>query len=211
MRMIPDANAFLALAAVLVAAVVSGRLVRRLGLPSVTGQILAGIALGPSALAVFDLDDIHALDAITDFALSLIALTIGGHLQLKRLINAKKRLSLQLLAEITVAPLLVFVAVFALGGTSWMMAGLLATLAVSTAPATVVAIVKETRSRGVFSKTLVATVALNNLASVALFVLAYSATQVKLDPSIPSDLLHLATAPFRELVDQHQSSLNTLR
>ena len=198
--MLPDANPFLALAVVLVAAVAFGRLIRRLGLPSVTGQILVGVALGPSALGVFDAGDIHALGPIADFALSLIAVTVGGHLQLKRLLNAKKRLSLQLLAEITVTPLLVFAAVSSLGGTDWMMGSLLATLAVSTAPATIVALVKETHSRGVFSKTLVATVALNNMACVALFVLAYTAARVELDPSLPADLLHLVTAPFRELV-----------
>jgi mannitol/fructose-specific phosphotransferase system IIA component (Ntr-type)/Kef-type K+ transport system membrane component KefB len=49
---------------------------------------------------------------------------------------------------------------------------LLSALAVSTAPATIVAVVKEARARGVFVKTLVAAVALNNMACVFLFEVA---------------------------------------
>jgi PTS system fructose-specific IIC component len=59
-------------------------------------------------------------------------------------------------------------------GMTWEPASLLAALAVSTAPATIVALVKETRSRGVFVKTLVAAVALNNVACILLFELARS-------------------------------------
>ncbi len=54
---------------------------------------------------------------------------------------------------------------------------LLAALAVSTAPATVVAVVKETRSRGVFVKTLVAAVALDNMACIFLFAIAHSVSR----------------------------------
>jgi PTS system fructose-specific IIC component len=52
---------------------------------------------------------------------------------------------------------------------------ILAALAVSTAPATVVAIVRETRSTGVFVRTLLAAVALNNIACLCLFEIAHSA------------------------------------
>ena len=49
---------------------------------------------------------------------------------------------------------------------------MLAAVAIATAPATTVAVVKETRSKGVFVKTLVAAVALNNMACIVLFEVA---------------------------------------
>jgi mannitol/fructose-specific phosphotransferase system IIA component (Ntr-type)/Kef-type K+ transport system membrane component KefB len=55
------------------------------------------------------------------------------------------------------------------------LAVLLGTLAVSTAPATVVVLVRETRARGVFVKTLIAAVALNNMACLFLFEVARAA------------------------------------
>jgi PTS system fructose-specific IIC component len=47
-------------------------------------------------------------------------------------------------------------------------------MAVSTAPATVVALIKETRAKGVFVKTLIAAVAFNNISCIVLFSFARS-------------------------------------
>ena len=56
-------------------------------------------------------------------------------------------------------------------------------IAISTAPATVLAIVKETRSKGIYVRTLIAAVALNNLACIFLFEVAEDATQRNRPPS----------------------------
>ncbi len=198
--MLTDANPLLALAFVLVAGVMSGQLATRIGLPSVTGQILAGIVLGPSVLRVFTESSIHGLEPITRFALSLIAVTVGSHLHLKKLRNATRRLSWQVALESTLTPGLVLIGVLAFGGTHWALAGMLAAAAISTAPATIVALVKEAHAKGVFVKTLVATVALNNIACVALFELAHTAAQVAFDPSRSHSFWDLTLAPFRALL-----------
>jgi len=53
-----------------------------------------------------------------------------------------------------------------------LMAALFATASIATAPATVVAVVGEARAKGVFVKTLIAAVALNNMACIFLFEVA---------------------------------------
>ncbi len=173
----------LSLAVVLVAGVASGMAARRIRLPAVTGQILVGILLGP-VLHVFDHETLRGLEPMTDFALGLMAVAVGSHLHLRRLHNAKTRLLLLVVLESTLTPIFVLTAVMLVPGTSWTMAVLLAALAVSTAPATILAIVKETRSKGVFVKTLIAAVALNNIAAIALFELARTVTADALDATI---------------------------
>jgi len=160
------------LAVVVVAGLVGGALARKLRVASVTGQILAGVGLGAAGLHMFREADVTALQPVTQFALGLITLVVGGHLNLRRLRNAGMRLGLLLLAEVTLTPLLVYVVAVKLLGASGEVGVLLAALAISTAPATVVAMVAETKAKGVFVKTLMGGVALNNIACVVLFEVA---------------------------------------
>ncbi|MCZ6574659.1 MAG: PTS sugar transporter subunit IIA [Planctomycetota bacterium] len=174
-----DANPLLTLSVVLVAGVGFGTLAKRFHLPAVTGQILVGILIGPAVIGVFRGETIHDLEPVIDFALGLMAVDVGSHLALRRLGNAKRRLALLLAFEAALTPALVFAGVFLLsGGMSWYMSNLLAAIAISTAPATILAIVKETRSKGVFVKTLVAAVALNNLVCILAFELAHTVARV---------------------------------
>ncbi len=194
-----DWNPLLRLAVILVAGVASGRVARRAGLPAVTGQILVGIVLGP-VLHLFDAEALSALAPVTHFALGLMAVAVGSHLHLRRLRNAKKRLGLLLAAEVLFVPSLVGAGVALLPGGSWPFAVLLAAIALSTAPATILAIVRETRSKGVFVKTLVAGVALDNIAAITLFEVAHAVVRAHLDPTLGGGGLGLIVLPVRVLV-----------
>ncbi len=173
MAVLPRADPLFALAIVIAAGVASAWLARQARLPGITGQIMAGVLIGP-VFHLFDMRAVHGLEPLTHFALSLIAVTVGAHLNFKRLRNAGRRLAFLFLLEATVTPALVFGGMLLVPGMTWEPAALLAALAVSTAPATIVALVRETSSRGVFVKTLVAAVALNNVACILLFELARS-------------------------------------
>jgi len=196
--LLPDADPLLTLAIVLIAGVLSGAAARAVRLPGITGQILAGLILGAGILHVFPPSAIRGLEPMTHFALGLMAVTVGAHLNIKRLRNAGKRLSILLLAEATVTPAIVLAVMLPLvyfipgieGG--WPMALLLAAIAVSTAPATIVALVKESRAQGVFVKTLVAAVALNNVACILLFEIARSVGSLAMVPEVgPAEAIGL--------------------
>ena len=196
---LPDADPLLTLAVVLVAGVLSGRLARKVGLPGVTGQILAGLLLGPF-LGVFEEQSVRGLQPLTHFALALMAVTVGAHFNLKRMRNAGKRLALLFLAEATITPALVLVALAWVPGVSWPLALLLAAIAVSTAPATIVALVKETRSRGLLVKTLVAAVALDNVACILLCELARSLLGAGLGNGPPPGVREFVLGPGQQLL-----------
>ena len=167
-----DAGPLLILAVVILVGVAFGAAARRVGLPGITGQILAGLVMGRSGLDLFGEQSLAGLEPLTHFALGLMAVTVGAHLNLRRLRNAGRRLFLLFLTEATITPILVFTSIWLLGRTSPVIAMLCAAAAVSTGPATIVALVKETRSKGVFVKTLIAAVALNNMACIVLFEVA---------------------------------------
>ena len=194
-----DPSPLLILAVVVVAGVVSGHLARLIRLPSVTGQILVGILLGPSVLTLFESRAVHGLAPVTHFALAIIAVAVGSHLHLPRLRNARVRLAALFTTEITITPLFVFVGVIFLPGVEWPLALLLAALSISTAPATVLALVKEERAEGVFVKTLIAAVALNNLACISAFELAHLTARAFLDTQDDNVLLILLS-PARQIL-----------
>jgi Kef-type K+ transport system membrane component KefB/mannitol/fructose-specific phosphotransferase system IIA component (Ntr-type) len=198
LEVLHHAEPLLLLAMILVAGTLCGALSRRLGLPGITGQILGGIALGGAGLGLFSERSLSGLEPITDIALSLIAVTVGAHLHIPRLRNAVRRLSYLLLAESTITPLLVGSAVYLLGGVSLELAILFAAVSIDTAPATIVALVREARAKGVFVKTLIAAVALNNTACIVVFEL--SRALIATDFELRSDQLWTVHGPLSQLL-----------
>ncbi|MGK0216787.1 MAG: PTS system fructose-specific IIC component [Planctomycetota bacterium] len=198
MPLLPNADPLLTLGVIIVAGVLFGSLAKRISLPAVTGQILAGLLLGP-VLHVFGEDALAGLRPLTSFALGLMTVSVGAHLNLKRMRNAGKRLAWLFVLELVLTPIIVVTAMLTLPDIEWNVALLLGAIAISTAPATIVALVKETRARGVLVKTLVAAVALNNVACILAFemvrALAFSNTGI----DAPLEHLGAMLDPLRQL------------
>ena len=193
-----EANALLLLSVVLLAGAAAGLLSKRLKLPAVTGQILIGIIVGPAALHIVPAAAHNVLEPVIGFALGLMAVDVGGNLGFRRLRHAKSRLAWLVLFELTLTPLFVFAGVWLAFDIQWYMAHLLAAIAISTAPATVIALVKETNSRGVFVKTLVAAVALNNLVCILAYESARTMAQAAASAQVTT-LVDLLLAPAIQL------------
>jgi len=173
MSSVPEALSYasplLLLAIVLGVGSLAGSLASRLGLPRITGQILCGVVMGHAGFELFSAESLAGLTPMTEIALGLIAVTVGAHLHVARLRNATRRLSFLLVSEATITPLVVGGVLYWIGGATLDKAMLFGAVSIATAPATIVAIVRETRSKGVFVKTLVAAVALNNTACIVIF------------------------------------------
>ena len=181
--MLADANVLLLPAVILAAGTVCGNLAKLVHLPSVTGQIVAGVLMGASVFGVLTEENLHSLRPLVDFAVGLMAVAVGSHLNFSRLRVARRRLMMRLLLESILTPLIVYGGLILFTDIASSTALLLATIAVSTAPATVLAIVKETTSKGAFVTTLLAAVALNNLACIILFELARTIARTAVAPA----------------------------
>jgi mannitol/fructose-specific phosphotransferase system IIA component (Ntr-type) len=199
MAKIPGADPLLILATVLLVGMALGWLATRLRLPSVTGQIVAGVAIGRAGFELFEYEAVSALQPVTHLALAWIAATVGAHLNLRRLRNAGTRLGLLFVSEALVTPLIVAAALLAFTRVDPVVAALLSALAISTAPATVLAIVRESRAWGVFVKTLMAGVALNGIACILLFEAARAIGRLTLQAG-PGLALDVVVDPLLSLV-----------
>ncbi|MFP4510650.1 MAG: cation:proton antiporter [Spirochaetaceae bacterium] len=152
---------------------VLARISETLGLPEITGFIVAGLIMGSGGLAVLGSNASEDLSVITEVALGLIALTIGGELRLSKL-----RRVLGSVAWITVGqfvlPFLLVSSTLIFLQTSTPFALLLGVVATTTSPAAIVAVVQSTRARGTIIDSLYGTVALGDALSVAAFGIVLS-------------------------------------
>ncbi|MEN8258728.1 MAG: cation:proton antiporter [Thermodesulfobacteriota bacterium] len=175
----------LAFAILLATGLVVSYLGKSLKLPSVTGYILAGLLLGPSGFGLISEDLAgHHLNHFTEIALMLIAFGIGEHIEFKELKKVARSVGYIALAETSCTFILVSVACFfaTLYSQSatpyWQfpqlfsLAILLAAVAVATAPASTLHVVRELEARGPLTSNLLAVVAINNSLAIMAFGVA---------------------------------------
>ena len=170
----------LGIALLLSVGLVFGKAAQFVRLPSVTGFILAGLALGPSCFGIISMESVgHRLDHFTQIALMLIAFGIGEHIELRRLGKIAKDVGYISVVQALAAFLLVAIGVYV---TTWLLAGaetnhldtlilsiLLGAVAVATAPAALLHVVREMGARGPLTSTLMAVVAVDDGIAIIIF------------------------------------------
>lgn len=162
-----------AIGVVLIVGYLLGKLADKLKLPAVTGYIIAGILLGESIGKVIELKMVHALRPITEIALGLIALAIGGEFSRTKLKAIGKGVVILTFFQIGLTFVLVSGALI-LVGFRYEFSLLLGAIGTATAPAATVAIVQSLRARGKFIDYLYGLVALDDAGSVILFGLVFA-------------------------------------
>ncbi len=172
--LVTEMDPLLIVSIILIAGFLGGWVAARLHVPRITGNMLAGLLVGPACLDLFPEMNVAAtLQPLTNFAMGLITVSIGSTLSYRRIHNALRRIIAISVAEVFAAAILVTVA-FLLLGMDWQVAFAIGCIAASTAPATILALVREVRAKGTFVKTLLSVVALDNLLCIMLF--AFSST-----------------------------------
>ncbi len=192
-------NLIFGVGVLLLAGFVGGKVAARLKLPSISGYVVAGIALGPSVLNLVPDHVVESLAPLPHIALGLIAITIGSEFRLARL----RRTGRNILIITAVQLLATFAAVsFALRqfGAPLPMALLLAAIGSATAPAATVAIASELRARGPLVSTLFGVVALDDAFAIALFGFVMALTATMIGGTGMTGPLAMVLHPLREIV-----------
>ena len=182
---------FIYIAILLLAALLSTRLVRILKLPNVTGYIVTGIIVGPFVFGLlfnhFSYDGIKEsiiyqyidrISWVSTVALGFIAFSIGTSFKLKVLKTVGKRVVVITILEALFASLFVIVSLMVLHfvapeQVSWELVLTLGAIASATAPAATLMVIKQYRARGPLVDTLLPVVALDDAAALILFAILF--------------------------------------
>lgn len=161
------------LAVLVLTGILFTRLARRIHLPAVTGQILGGIIIGHYILNIFPENAYESFAPVTKFVLGLIGLTIGSHIDFRKLHNAGRRIIWIALFDLVLTIPLVYLGLRYIAGMTFHVSLIAAVIAGATAPGSVIHVINEKRSKGIFTKTVLAVVALNNVIVILLFYTVY--------------------------------------
>jgi len=185
---IPDdvgARAALVFGFLMLSGFVIGELVAKRQIPRITGYLLAGMACGPSLLALVDREVIEHLRLVDDLALALIAFTAGAELKTSRLRARARSITSVTLVQTGMVflatglilwllrPILTFCHGLATAQVLSVVA-VLALIATATSPSTAVAVIIEARSKGDITDTVLGTTVLKDIVVLVGFSLVMS-------------------------------------
>lgn len=157
----------------LIAGVLAGYLAGWIGVPKVSLYILVGLAIGPSILGWIPKQHLHEFDPVLKLALAMVLLEIGSRFRvgmIRRIIRSAVPLSL---GELVCTFAFVSVALY-LFGEPLASSILLGGLALATAPATTIVVLREYDSEGPVTSYTYFLVALNNLAAIVGFEILFA-------------------------------------
>ena len=161
-------NEILSVGLILFAALAAGHLAQRVRLPEVTGYLAMGALIGPTALDVITHDNLEALQLLSEVALGLILFSIGTIFEADTFRPLGARVAVITAAEAFAACLLVIAAMLLLG-MPVAVAVLLGVIAMETAPATTLMVIREYDSRGPLTDAVLALLAMNNMLVLTTF------------------------------------------
>lgn len=173
-----------------------GRLVKLIGLPNVTGYLIAGLLIGPYVFNIVSFETVDSISIVSEMALGFIALSIGAEFNLSYFREVGK--APVLIAFFGALLTIVFVALgLILFGIEIPLAIILGTIASATAPAATIMVIRQYNANGPVTKTLISAVAVDDAIAIAAFGFALAC----LNPTISGgkDLLMSILSPFIEL------------
>lgn len=150
-----------------------GKLAAKVRLPEITGFIFAGILMGDTVTGIIPHHMGEDLKLVTEVALGLIAITIGGEFYAAKLRRLGGAIVVITLVQIFVTFAVVTVALMVFR-MPLPFALLMGAIASATAPAATVAIVQSLRARGKFVDYLYGVVALDDAGAVVLFGVVFA-------------------------------------
>lgn len=149
---------------------ICARVFGRMGLPSVTGYLIAGLLAGPSALEFVGKGALDALAPVAAFGLATIFFMLGEEFKLHELRKMGGRL-LALTVIQCVATVAIVAGALVAVGVRPELALLLGAIAGTTDPAATLVVIRELRAHGELVRALKAVVALNGVVEMVLFTL----------------------------------------
>lgn len=162
-------NGILVLALLIILGLIFANIAKIIQLPKITGYIFAGIVIGDPLLHLISPESQGNLNSFNLIALGLMSITIGAHLNFFKLKLSGRRILFVFFFESLFTFIFVYLALHYIAGKENLLALLIASISIATAPAATVATVKEVKAKGLLVNTLMPVVALNNVLCILVF------------------------------------------
>ncbi len=187
---------------------IAGKLVQKIKLPAITGYILIGLLLGPNLLGdyfpdswiTFTEGELSHLDILSDIALGFIGYSIGIELFIPTLKKSGSAVFIITILQAVVTYAFVFVVVLLVSSELWL-SFVLAAIAVATAPASCMMIIKKYNCKGPVTSTIIPLVGIDDAIGIIVFGISLSLGVAFYDSStalsVNSALLH----PLKEIAE----------
>ena len=198
-------NVVFGIAALIILALIGGKLIEIIKFPKVTGYILIGILIGPSVLGVLSHDMVEKFTLIRQIAIGFIGYTIGLELKFRKLKKTGKQVTIITLIQAGMTAIFVTAAVGAYltvtdGDYIWTYAFILGAIATATAPGPIVAVVKNFRTKGPVTDVLLPLVALDDAIGIMLFAIMLSLGTTLLGISGAVSISAIILDPLLEII-----------
>ena len=175
--------------------------VQSLGILSVVGYLVLGIILGPSGFDLIPKEFIHGSSFIIDISLSLISVLVGANLRYDILKDMLKQIfaisffeSIFTFLLITISFYIMFDFLHFSFSREYriIISILFGGLAIATAPATILAVIHETKTKGKFNSFLLGIVAMDNAFALLFFSFIVIISKTFIDSSSIDNYLLLS-------------------
>lgn len=189
--------AIMFLAVLLIAGMILGKLAEKIGIPAVTGYIIAGVLAGP----VFHLVDdttIQGLNILSDISIGFIAYQIGIELWLPKYKKSGKQILIITMVQALMTVLVVFLLLIIFKQPLWM-ALTLGAIACATAPAPIMMIIKRYKVKGEVADTLVPVTGLDDGVGIIIFGICLSVATALLEANGKINVTTALLNPLKEL------------
>lgn len=154
--------------------IIGGKISRRFSLPNVTGYIVAGLFLGPSFFSVLNEANQPMVDFVNEFALGIIAFSIGSEFRLADLKKLGKDVFVITVCEVFGVLLVVFSVMYFLLDKSFVFSIIIASMSAATAPAGTMMVIRQFRAYGPLTKTILPVAALDDVLGIITFGISLS-------------------------------------
>ncbi len=165
-------DSLIALGVLFIAGLVVSRLAKTCKLPNVTAFLVAGLLIGPSVLGLVSKEQVEKFSIISNAALGFIAFSIGSEFKFSNLKSIGIKPIIITIFQGMAATLLVNVGLILLGF-DVPMSLMLGAIALATAPAATLMVVKQYKAKGPLTRILLPVVAMDD--ALALMVFSISA------------------------------------
>lgn len=191
-------DVLLKISIVLVVGSIGGRIAKHFKLPNVSGYLVAGLLLGPSFIKLISAQDSTSFSIISEFALAIIAFSIGSEFIIKDMLKLGKSIAIITLAEVVGAVLVVFCVMFYVFNQPFAFSIVIATMSAATAPAATLLVIQQYKAHGPLTKTILPVVALDDVFGIIIFGIAISVAKI-LEGKSKLSFIQMLSGPVIEI------------